>query len=189
MSGEHELPVKAFRPKRACLPRAHSTLTSAWPKPRSHAFDRTVACQSRVGFFLSLHGLYATNARAHVAERDGASIRVLTEPSRNRNCEAMPPLRSPPRGYPTLPWKCPFCPYYSTPSRNWGSPKAVMRACNHFYTSRSALRHSPSFSLFRHFGRENFMGPCKKKRRGCAIVHLCHGVSPTKYKQKRWAQK
>jgi hypothetical protein len=52
--------------------------------------------------------------------------------------------------------ECPYCPYFSTPSRNWGSPNSVLRSYTRLYTSRSALRRSRSWSLFHDFGRESF---------------------------------
>jgi hypothetical protein len=142
-------------------------------------------------------------------ERDGASIRVLSEPRPNQKCYGarkmrpfaiwvqttrsgdaegrlpgspsprglsdgagapMPRLRGPPRGHPTLAGKkkkCPFCPYFSTPPWDWGPPNSVVRSYTHFYTSRSALRHSRSWSLFRHFGREN-LAVCQNRVRYCS---------------------
>ena len=68
-----------------------------------------------------------------------------------RGCDVLPEaiLRCPGQK------KCPYCPYFSTPPRDWGPPNSVVRSHTRFYTSGSALTHSRSWSFFRHFGREN----------------------------------
>ena len=104
---EHELPVKAHTLKKGVSPSYGLRFGYTWP-PRDRSHDRmhstgAGACLRRVRYCSSLRGVYPTEPRAHLAERDGSSIRALTEPRRNRNCEAMPRLRSTPRGYPTLP--------------------------------------------------------------------------------------
>jgi hypothetical protein len=72
--------------------------------------------------------------------------------------------------------KCPFCPCFSTPSRDWGRPTSVLRAYTLFYTSRGALRHSPSWSFFRQFWAGKYH---RQGKIGCVVVHHCHRVSPT----------
>ena len=73
--------------------------------------------------------------------------------------------------------KCPYCPYFSTPPRDWGPPNSVVRSHTRFYTSGSALRHSRSSSLFRHFGRENFAVMPKE---GALLFTIATGLSPTR---------
>ena len=53
----------------------------------------------------------------------------------------------------------------------WGPPNSATRSYTHFYTPGSALGHSPSWSIFHHFGRGKSRRHAKKKT--CAIVHHC----------------
>jgi hypothetical protein len=90
-------------------------------------------------------------------------------------------LRGPPRAYPKY-TSCPFCPQFSTPSRDWGPPNSVPRDYSRFYTSGRALGRSPSWSLFRHFGRENPAVMPKKKRR--VLLFTVATASPRQNKTK-----
>jgi hypothetical protein len=56
----------------------------------------------------------------------------------------------------------------------------VLRAYNRFYASGAALRHSPPWSLSRHFGRENFTDVPKYGLCALLFTTITTGVSPTK---------
>jgi hypothetical protein len=85
--------------------------------------------------------------------------------------------------------KCLFAPYCSTPSRNLGATK-IRDTCLHpFLHLRERFETLAVLLKFSPFWAGKFHGITQTKRGRCAIVHLCHDVSPTKEKQKGWAHK
>jgi len=232
-SREHELHVKSFPQRRACLPRTGSAsaprglhgagamIACIRPEPVHAKIEcdilhhRVVSLQQKQERNVAVSG--AELRPVHSRRQDGIEIVregdaafALWHEKTRRACapgtrrvvlpgsrlhEASPTGPGSPRPEPLCPGfgvlpeailrrpgtkqKCPFCPQISTPPRSWRPPNSALRAYNRFYTSGSALSHPRSWSIFRHFGRENL---AVMPKYGVLLFthHSCHDGSPTK---------